>query len=74
MEQEVMVINEDRLEAAIEKLLLEDDKDLLDFLYNQMINSKYIKKKAYKVRAKAKLSSNWDIIKILHKIYWHNTK
>ena len=54
MEQEVYVLNEDKLEEAIEKILLEDNKDLLDYLYNQMITSAYTKKKAYKNRVRNK--------------------
>ena len=54
MEQEVYVLNEEKLEEAIEKILLEDNKDLLDYLYNQMITSAYIKKKAYKNRVRNK--------------------
>ncbi len=54
MEYEVLILNEEQLEEAIEKLLLEDSKDLLNYLYTEMINSKYIKKKAYKNRVKAK--------------------
>ena len=54
MEYEVLILNEEQLEEAIEKLLLADSKDLLNYLYTEMINSKYIKKKAYKNRVKAK--------------------
>ena len=54
MEYEVLILNEEQLEEAIERLLLEDDSDLLDYLYTEMINSNYIKRKMYTKRERAK--------------------
>ena len=61
MEQkELLFLDEDKLEKYIEEILLENDGELLNYLYDQMINSKYIKKKAYKNRIKTKMSSYSD--------------
>ena len=54
MEYEVLILNEEQLEEAIEKLLLEDSKDLLNYLYAEMINSNYIRRKMYTKRERDK--------------------
>jgi len=54
MEQEVVVFNEDKLEEAIEKILLEDNSDLLNYMYHTMINSNYMRRKMYTKRERNK--------------------
>ena len=54
MEKEVLVINEDKLENTLEKLLLEDNSDLLNYMYHTMSNSNYIRRKMYTKRERAK--------------------
>ena len=54
MEQEVYVLNEDKLEEAIEKILLEDNSDLLNYMYHTMTNSNYIRRKMYTKRERNK--------------------
>ncbi|MBE5763000.1 MAG: hypothetical protein E7338_02115 [Clostridiales bacterium] len=54
MEQEVYVLNEDKLEEVIEKILLEDNSDLLNYMYHTMTNSNYIRRKMYTKRERNK--------------------
>ena len=58
MENEVIVLTPEDLEKAIYDALMENNAEFLNYLYEDMINSEYMKNRIYKKRCMTKKSVN----------------
>lgn len=60
MEKEVIVLAPENLEKATYEALMENNEEFLNYLYNEMVNSEYMKNRIYKKRCKTKKSMKED--------------
>ena len=60
MEKEVIVLAPENLEKATYEALMENNEEFLNYLYNEMVNSEYMKNRIYKKRSKTKKSMKED--------------
>ena len=52
MEKEVVVLAPENLEKATYEALMENNEEFLNYLYDEMVNSEYMKNRIYKKRCK----------------------